>query len=223
MSKKTIFTLLTLLSFLTVIQGVTGAAPTYIHGWIGKYLEIWHFEVDPSEVRVNDTIDLQFELLVRRDMFIEVVEVRITTRADLDTIYNKTLVKNSHIELPANALGKTILETDELTATQEGILSFHMHAKYQYNEGNQTLEQEGTIFISNMARVRELTYHDLSLERDSLTSEVTNLNTTSEALRASHSELKNLTYFLGITSCVFIATTFYFAIRRKVKPEIKTI
>jgi len=224
MNKKFIPMLLLffLLSFSATIQNVNG---TWIRYYIGKYLTIEQ-SAYPLDIGVNQTVHFAFMMHVYKTMWIKTLEIVIEGYRIDDVFYNKTL-RNMHVEIPPDVIGRYFEYPVEFTPTKEDYLSCYIHVEYEYNEGNQTIEQEGT-FNANAIPVRESTYEDRLVEigalwRDKydLNSEIMNLNARISNLENSYSTLQILTYFIAFTTFAFVVTTVYYAKIKKTSKEVK--
>lgn len=175
-------------------------------GWIGKYVSIGHIAIDPwtLEFKVNETASFEIFLQNWETVFVKAINVTITVA---DAEYNETLVKDYNWIKPPNALAGSMYKLVKLTPQKTGLVSLYIYAAYQYTEENQTIEQEGTFQLINVATVLTKTYSDISSENAVLYIQISDLNSTLQALRASYAELERWTYFLGFTTSVLIAAT----------------
>jgi len=215
MARKTISILLVILSLFIMISSVKGDdgwMGGHVQGSIGKYLYIESIWVHPYDARVNETINVGCHLDVWKDMFINVIEIRFE---GVDIVYNKTLVKDKYIEIPPNALAGAVHESFNVTYTKPTPLHCYIHAKYEYNEENKTLEQEGTFEVFTIATVRYSTYSDLWTDNRNLTQQIRTLETSHSSLQEFANFLTFATSVFIVTTCVFIATTFYAKRKRK--------
>jgi len=204
MKKRIVLILLLsfLLPFCATIQNVN--ATWYIQGWIGKYLSIGHVAVDPWELKVNQTVAFEIFLQNWEDIFVKTIDVRIKVA---DAMYNETLVKDTYWQKPPDALAGAVYKLVKLTPHEDGLMSFRIHAAYQYTEGPQTLEQEGTFELLNAIMVVRQTYSDLSNYNSNLRNEIYGLNSTIQNQNASYSTLQTWSYFLAATTLASILTT----------------
>lgn len=175
-------------------------------GWIGKYVSIGHIAIDPwtLEFKVNETASFEIFLQNWETVFVKAINVTITVA---DAEYNETLVKDYNWIKPPNALAGSMYKLVKLTPQKTSLVSLYIYAAYQYTEENQTIEQEGTFQLINVATVLTKTYSDISSENAVLYIQISDLNSTLQALRASYAELERWTYFLGFTTSVLIAAT----------------
>jgi len=218
MSRKVvlIFLLGLIVPTIATIQNVNGT--WYIRGWIGKYLEIGHIAIDPwtLEFKVNETATFEIFLQNLKDLYVKTIDVWICVA---DAKYNETLAKDMLWEKPSDALAGAIYKLVTLTPRQDGLVSLYIHACYQYTEGNQTMEHEGTFELVNVASVFSHTYTDLLAENGDLNNEVYGLNSSIQSLNASYSTLQAQVYFLALTSfTLFVITLLAGIAYRRKKP-----
>lgn len=205
MKKILIISLLSLFFLLYggAVQYVEGT--WYVEGWIGKYVSIGHIAIDPGtlEFKVNETASFEIFLQNWKTVFVKTIDVTITVA---DVNYNETLAKDYNWTKPPNALAGAMYRLVKLTPQKPGLVSLYIHVDYQYNEGNQTLEQEGTFQLINVANVLTKTYSDISSENAALHGQIYDLNSTLQALNVSYANLEGWTYFLGFTTCALLVS-----------------
>jgi hypothetical protein len=196
-----IFSLSLLLLHQAIVQDVKGT--WYIKGWIGRYVSIDHIAIDPwtSEFKVNETAYFEIFLQNWETVFVKTINITITVA---DTKYSETLAKDYNWIKPPNALAGAIHKLVKLTPQKPGLVSLYIYADYQYNEGNQTIEQEGSFELINVANVSARTYSDVSSENAVLHVQIYDLNSTLQVLNAAYANIEKWTYLLGFTNIALI-------------------
>jgi len=189
------------LLYQATIQDVEGT--WYIEGWIGKYVSIGHIAIDPwtLEFKVNETASFEIFLQNWETVFVKTINVTITVA---DVKYDETLAKDFNWIKPPNALAGAIYKLVKLTPQKPGLVSLYIYVDYQYNEGNQTIGQEGNFQLINVANVLTRTYSDVSSENAVLHGQIYDLNSTLQALKTSYADLERWAYFLGFTTSALI-------------------
>lgn len=206
------------LLYSVMIQNVRGTP--YISGWIGKYLSLKHITVDPNpyEIKANENITFEIWFLYYREMFVKTIHVSIDIWGDV--VYNETLVKDTTLVM-GNFIAGAVYKVVEVDPPRDGALSFHVYANYQYDEGNQAFEQQGSIDLINIMEVPTKSYVDMQSENAILRNQIYDLNSSLRTLNASYSDLRGWTYLLAFTTCTLIIATLLGVIiykKRYVKP-----
>ena len=220
MSRKLLLFILSLsllLPLSTTIGNVNGT--WYVRGWIGKYVSIGHIAIDTMEFKINETATFEIFLQNWETVFVKTINVTIKVG---DAKYNETLAKDCNWIKPSNALAGAIYSLVKLTPKKGGFVSLYIHADYQYNDGDQMLEQEGTFELQNFAWVVRHTYSDFQGENMNLRNEISGLDSKIQDLNASYLTLEKWAYFLAFTTCALIVGTIIVVIFYKRKLRISS-
>jgi hypothetical protein len=134
------------------------------------------------EFKVNETAYFEIFLQNLKTVFVKTINITITVA---DTKYSETLAKDYNWIKPQNALAGTMYRLVKLTPRNSGPVSLYIYADYQYNEGNQTIEQEGSFELINVANVLTRTYSDVLSENGVLHAQIYDLNSTVQVLSAA--------------------------------------
>jgi hypothetical protein len=196
-----ILSLSLLLFYQAIVQDVKGT--WYIRGRIGKYIYLDHIAIDPwtLEFKVNETAYFEIFLQNLKTVFVKTINITITVA---DTKHSETLAKDYHWIKPQNALAGAMYRLVKLTPRNSGPVSLYIYADYQYDEGNQTIEQEGSFELINVANVLTRTYSDVLSENGVLHAQIYDLNSTVQVLSAAYVNIEKWTYLLGFTNIALI-------------------
>jgi len=204
LTNKLIFLLLIscLVPFLIPVQRVNGMA---IQGQLGNYLQMFWISVDDSQMEfpINATIGLDMTLLAEKDIFVKAVVLGI-----YDDYHNMTSGLVSNYTLAENTFWKSdqyILFSVSFKSRRIGLMYLSINASYEFNDGNQTVEGGGQLYVFDIANIVQEQRWQLEQEIEDLQIETYQMNLSIQSLDLSCLTFQERTYFFASTTVISIA------------------
>lgn len=204
MNKKSVSVLLLCsVMLLSYLAGIAHAMPK-LYGYLGKNLRV---EVTlgnwSGEMLVNKTMWVMIEVENYVELYMKNLQVEFLVHYGRQEV-NFTVVKDRKLTLTAGWIGGFIKEMN-FTPTSPGSLSIQISADYEYVDGNQTLEEKGTLMAWDLIYIPNNTpYWDLDTQNFVLQEQIANLNRSYESLNDSYQQQQGYAQFFAVTTVVFI-------------------